>query len=150
MASLKHFQLRSYLMRYVYSILLLLPLCQIAYTAEPTCRFGQQRLFFPETQVALQFNCYDKSQVDWSLESADRKIISGNARVRDGPGTVDFKTPPLKSGVNSGITGTLFRDHRKSRDRFLTHNRDRESRRRARAIPQWRNSWPCGGRRRYQ
>jgi len=93
--------------RLIYSILLLLPLCQIAYTAEPTCRFGQQRLFFPETQVALLFNCYDKPQVDWSLESADRKIMSGIARVRDGIGTVEFKTPPLKSGVTLKLTLTV-------------------------------------------
>ena len=85
-------------MRFAYSILLLLPLCQTVFAAEPV-HFGQQTLFFPETQVAIRFHCDDKPQVNWSLESADRKVMSGAARVRDGGGTVEFQTPPLKAGV---------------------------------------------------
>lgn len=86
--------------RSIISILLVLTLCQFALASETVVQdFGQQHLFFPETQVALKFSCDDKTQVNWSLESADRKLTSGTAKIRAGVGTVEFKTPPLKDGV---------------------------------------------------
>ena len=61
--------------------------------------FDRQHLFFSETKVVMHCHCPDKTQVSWSIESADRKLLSGIAKVRDNLALVEFQTPPLKDGV---------------------------------------------------
>ena len=97
-------------MRLMFFFLLILPLSQPAFAADvPVRDFGVQRLYFPETQVKLSPHSliYHKSQVDWSLESADRKLMSGIGRVRDGVATVELKTPPVRDGVTLKLNLTI-------------------------------------------
>lgn len=61
--------------------------------------FGRQHLFFPEANVAVQYHCPGKTQISWSLESSDRKLLSGASKVRDDIALVEFETPPLKDGI---------------------------------------------------
>lgn len=76
-------------------------LCQTASAADVLPEdFGRRHFFFPDTRVAVQCRCDVKPQVSWSLESADRKLMAGIAKARDGGATVEFKTPPLRDGVS--------------------------------------------------
>jgi len=78
---------------------LLLPVQYASAQGTSEFTFGQKHLFFPETKVAIRYRCPNKTQLDWSIESADRKLLSGIAKVRDDLALVDFVTPSLKDGV---------------------------------------------------
>ena len=85
-----------------YSLLmgfLLLPVQYASAQGTSEFAFGRQYLFFPETKAVIRYRCPDKTQLDWSIESADRKLLSGIAKVRDNLALVEFVTPPLKDGV---------------------------------------------------
>ena len=72
----------------------------LAWADEPLLTpFGRQHLFFPEMKVVMHHYSPGKTQVDWSIESADRKLQSGVSKVVDDVAKVEFKTPPLKDGV---------------------------------------------------
>jgi hypothetical protein len=88
------------MLRYCFLIgFLLLPVQYASAQGTSEFAFGRQHLFFPGTKVVMRCHCPDKTQVSWSIESADRKLQSGIAKVRDDLALVEFVTPPLKDGV---------------------------------------------------
>ena len=93
-------KVRNAMLRYYLLIgFLLLPAQYAPAQGTSEFAFGRQHLFFPETKVVIRYHCPDKTQLDWSIESADRKLLLGVANVRDNLALVEFQTPSLKEGV---------------------------------------------------